>query len=310
MMAFGHGAVGWNCRGDVRDNVFYFYYHPSVPAGQTVYGIVFKGDLIDFVGNRICVDVNCACPAFFLSGGNRNSLVNNTVVSYAPSMCVLHLSSHQLCSTATTWLAGHEYAAGSWVVPTAVNGYAYYNAAGGTSADPTEPTWPIIFGGKVVDGTVTWQCFTSRAAYNVITDNIFAALTDGNPALGLDGDTTYSNFNRFDQNIYYTTASTNPVLFYGTGKSTLLALTDAWKALYGGDETPTSLYYYNDTNSIWDVNPRFVSTTIPTAPFSGPADKFLSIPYSSPARGAGSTSNMDIGGYQRKERSWSGEPNW
>ncbi len=50
------------------------------------------------------------------------------------------------------------YQVGDRVTPATPNGYAYACTASGTSHASTEPTWPLVVGKTVTDGTVTWTC--------------------------------------------------------------------------------------------------------------------------------------------------------
>lgn len=52
------------------------------------------------------------------------------------------------------------YGLGQKVVPLALNGYVYECVVAGTSHASTEPTWPLVLGNTVTDGTVTWRCET------------------------------------------------------------------------------------------------------------------------------------------------------
>lgn len=57
------------------------------------------------------------------------------------------------------WHPATAYAANTIVIPTAPkgNGLQYRTASGGTSSATNEPSWPIMTGQSVTDGTVTWQ---------------------------------------------------------------------------------------------------------------------------------------------------------
>lgn len=41
------------------------------------------------------------------------------------------------------------------------NGYIYRCTTPGTSHASVEPTWPVVLGGTVSDGTATWECLTA-----------------------------------------------------------------------------------------------------------------------------------------------------
>ena len=65
-----------------------------------------------------------------------------------------------------SWTGTQAYVATAGAVsvvqPTTPNGYTYICIVAGTSGG-SEPTWPIIVGNTVTDGTVTWQCGTTTA---------------------------------------------------------------------------------------------------------------------------------------------------
>lgn len=56
-----------------------------------------------------------------------------------------------------TWVTLTAYAENDQVMPVTENGLVYYASTSGTTA-ATEPTWPLIIGGTVTDGTVVWTC--------------------------------------------------------------------------------------------------------------------------------------------------------
>ena len=57
------------------------------------------------------------------------------------------------------WHQATTYPANTIVIPTAPksNGLQYRTASGGTSSAMNEPSWPIMSGQSVTDGTVIWQ---------------------------------------------------------------------------------------------------------------------------------------------------------
>lgn len=59
-------------------------------------------------------------------------------------------------SWGTAWQADTAYAVGDIVRPSTGNGHLYICIVAGTSADPTEPTWPTVSGQCVTDGTAEW----------------------------------------------------------------------------------------------------------------------------------------------------------
>jgi len=72
------------------------------------------------------------------------------------------------------WLASTAYAVGAQVVPTTPNGWIYQAAAAGTGGS-TEPVWPVVWGGNVADGTVTWRAELADA---VAMTNLRLSLLD------------------------------------------------------------------------------------------------------------------------------------
>lgn len=65
------------------------------------------------------------------------------------------------------WVALTVYALNSFARATGVGGksYAYKATTGGTSGG-AEPAWPVVVGGTVVDGTVTWTCEAMTTSYD------------------------------------------------------------------------------------------------------------------------------------------------
>ena len=55
------------------------------------------------------------------------------------------------------WQATHAYAALAYVRPVTPNSLQYQTTAGGPSGG-SEPTWPLVVGNTVIDGSVTWTC--------------------------------------------------------------------------------------------------------------------------------------------------------
>lgn len=60
-----------------------------------------------------------------------------------------------LCKIRGKWTASTAVTTTSYVVPNTANGRLYKCTTAGTTGS-SEPTWPIVAGGTVVDGTVTW----------------------------------------------------------------------------------------------------------------------------------------------------------
>jgi len=90
----------------------------------------------------------------------------------------------------TVWAADSQYTAGQWVRPPLANGLIYEAAQGGTT-QLTQPAWPTVVGGAVVDGTVQWaaaghgavRCtFNTPAWPNFSAGPVgYAALLDSTP---------------------------------------------------------------------------------------------------------------------------------
>lgn len=56
-----------------------------------------------------------------------------------------------------TWIKETAYAENYQVMPVSENGLVYYASTAGTTVT-TEPTWPLMIGGTVTDGTAVWTC--------------------------------------------------------------------------------------------------------------------------------------------------------
>ncbi len=61
----------------------------------------------------------------------------------------------------TAWAASTAYSLGDYVHATTFNGFRYECTTAGTS-DTTEPTWPLVEGETVTDGSVVWTCRRSQ----------------------------------------------------------------------------------------------------------------------------------------------------
>jgi len=82
----------------------------------------------------------------------------------------------------TQWAATTAYTLGQFRVPTVDNGFKYEVTTAGTSG-AGEPTWPLVPGNTVVDGTVTW---TARD-FNVATGDFASKLVaTGSNATGAE----------------------------------------------------------------------------------------------------------------------------
>jgi hypothetical protein len=54
------------------------------------------------------------------------------------------------------WLPGREYAVNDAVRPKVAQGFAFENLGVPGQSGATEPIWPTLLGGTVVDGSLTW----------------------------------------------------------------------------------------------------------------------------------------------------------
>lgn len=79
------------------------------------------------------------------------------------------------------WQATTAYVGDRCVVPTTPNGWIYRCDAAGTTGG-TAPTWPVVLGQVVVDGTVTWRCVDDDGDVSnlrvALTSETTAALDD------------------------------------------------------------------------------------------------------------------------------------
>lgn len=68
-----------------------------------------------------------------------------------------------------SWVASTAYSTNTLRRPTAPNrsGYLYKATTGGTTGS-TEPTWPLVMGGTVTDGSVVWTCHTMEETWHGI----------------------------------------------------------------------------------------------------------------------------------------------
>jgi len=82
-----------------------------------------------------------------------------------------------LPDTYAIWAAATAQAINRVVVPSIRNGYAYEATTAGTSG-ASEPTWPLVIGNTVADGTVTWTCLEAAMwtpSYDRMALNLAAA---------------------------------------------------------------------------------------------------------------------------------------
>lgn len=63
-----------------------------------------------------------------------------------------------------TWSPGASFSVGQSVLPTLKNANGFlFSCTGAGSTGATEPVWPGVVGGTVVDGTITWTCVSTVA---------------------------------------------------------------------------------------------------------------------------------------------------
>lgn len=74
----------------------------------------------------------------------------------------------------TVWRAGRFQSTSDYVRPLRANGFEFECTTGGQTGR-SEPRWPIVVGGTVVDGSVTW---TARAFATNATDTIDTVTID------------------------------------------------------------------------------------------------------------------------------------
>jgi len=67
----------------------------------------------------------------------------------------------------SAWIVTTAVAVGQHVAPTTENGFYYKATVAGTTGG-SEPTWPTVLGGTVVDGTVTWTATTGILEHHII----------------------------------------------------------------------------------------------------------------------------------------------
>lgn len=67
-------------------------------------------------------------------------------------------------ATVPTWQAGIFITTGQVIAPVLVNGFVYKSIQpSGDRTGAAEPSWPLVAGGTVVDGGVTWEAVTATA---------------------------------------------------------------------------------------------------------------------------------------------------
>jgi hypothetical protein len=80
------------------------------------------------------------------------------------------------------WTAGHTYAAGAFVIPTATNSNGlYFRATIGGHSNVVEPTWPSTIGATVVDGGVVWTATGRSGNYPTKGVSLDSYYNNGRP---------------------------------------------------------------------------------------------------------------------------------
>lgn len=131
------------------------------------------------------------------------------------------------------WHPGTTYAANTIVIPTAPkgNGLQYKTTSGGTSNATNEPSWPIMSGQSVTDGTITWQQNGNSPTLTALQTQI--GITEGQDySQTFGGDTTPVSYrviqNRFIKFDPTTNQEVSPInstdLLYGRYLKVTIAL--------------------------------------------------------------------------------------
>ncbi len=160
----------------------------------------------------------------------------------------------------TAWQAGHAYSLNDVVKPTTANGYQYICATAGTSHASTEPTWTVLIGTTIADGTVTWTVdgsegdeYIPRAPLWVVAQQLNSYQGGLDCHLSLGG---IMNLLAEDHaSAAYTPASTNT----DTVKTIIAAVLGA------------TLACYNHTSAwtvVWDSEDSLIDAYIPADAFS------------------------------------------
>lgn len=84
------------------------------------------------------------------------------------------------------WQAGKGYATSDYVRSKTVPGFAYQAGAAGVSG-PTEPPWPRVLAGTVVDGSITWTAVAPGSnALDPISSTAWSIVTPPDGALTIN----------------------------------------------------------------------------------------------------------------------------
>lgn len=119
-----------------------FGYTPN--GGQT--GVLSPlPQLVQFVNSMILILGNGLAPMLYSSSSPTSAIGNTYVITY-PS-----------------WVASTDYILDDYVIPSTPNGYYYQCIQAGESGG-SAPTWPIVPGEQVTDGSIIWQCVGSTTS--------------------------------------------------------------------------------------------------------------------------------------------------
>lgn len=122
---------------------------------------------------------------------------------------------------ASAWVGSTAYSVDNTVKPTVENGYIYRATVAGTSGS-SEPSWPTTIGNTVVDGGVTWECWSVNVSESEIADGY--GYTAGGETL------------------------TNVVASKGSGQVDIAADSVTWTASGGPIPTVGSAVIYNSSH--------------------------------------------------------------
>lgn len=124
------------------------------------------------------------------------------------------------------WHPATTYAADTIVIPTTPkgNGLQYKTTSGGTSNGTNEPSWPIMSGQSVTDGTVTWQQNGNAPTLASLQSSIGTEGTEYNNAFG-SYRVIQNRFIKFDPTTYQEVSPIDSTdLLYGRYLKVTIAL--------------------------------------------------------------------------------------
>jgi len=98
---------------------------------------------------------SCGFTEFVDSTGTVSLIMLDGIKGYVFS----NPTTYQIIASASTavWAASTAYVLGDVRRPTTDNGFVYVVTTAGTSSG-TQPTWPLVAGNTVTDGSVVWTC--------------------------------------------------------------------------------------------------------------------------------------------------------